>query len=134
MANAFREDRTGDKTNLTGMSWKEVAKYKCKLRVPLGSQANRRMIAAVLKNPRFHSKAYLKKLLKTKRVRRITKDRVKRSSDELKADFVKPYLDLTCHTSVVKVELEDEDMSRYNPLGIYDKTTEDWVKGVGGLQ
>jgi len=134
LANAFREDRTGDKTNLTGMSWKEVAKYKCKLRVPLGSQAKRRMIAAVLKNPRFHSKAYLKKLLKTKRVRRITKDRVKRSSDELKADFVKPYLDLTCHTSVVKVELEDEDMSRYNPLGIYDKTTEDWVKGVGGLQ
>ena len=100
----------------------------------LGSQAKRRIMAAVLKNPRFHSKVYLKKLLKTKRVRRITKDRVKRSSDELKADFMKTYLDLACNTAVVKVELDDEDMSRYNPLGIYDKTTEDWVKGVGGLQ
>jgi len=134
LANAFREDRTGDKTNLTGMAWKEVAKYKCKMRFPLGSQAKRRIMAAVLKNPRFHSKAYLKKLLKTKRVRRITKERIKRSSDELKADFMKTYLDLACNTAVVKVELDDEDMSRYNPLGIYDKTTEDWVKGVGGLQ
>ena len=41
LANAFREDRTGDKTNLTGMAWKEVAKYKCKMRFPLGSQAKR---------------------------------------------------------------------------------------------
>ena len=134
LANAFREDRAGDKTNLTGMAWKEVAKYKCKVRFPLGSQAKRRIMAAVLKNPRFHSKTYLKKLLKTKRVRRITKERVKRGSDELKADFLKPYLDLVCPSTVVKVELDEEDMSRYNPLGIYDKTTEDWVKGVGGLQ
>ena len=59
----------------------------------------------VQKNPRFHHKTYLKQLLKVKRVRKITKDRIKRSEDEMRGDFLKSYLDLACNSVIVKVEV-----------------------------
>ena len=74
----------------------------------------------------------MRRLLKTKQVKRLTRDRTARSPEEVRADLVKSYLDLACHLALVKVELEDDGTT--NPLGIYDKHTEDWVKGVGGLQ
>merc|ERR1712179_139690 len=65
LANAFREDRKGDRTNFagSGLYAKDVAKYKCKLKYPLGKTKRQYMQKLIHENPRFHQKSYIKQVL-----------------------------------------------------------------------
>jgi len=135
LTDAFREDRKGDRTNLagSGLYAKDVAKYKCRMKYPLGKTRKLHMMKIMDENPRFHQKSYIKQVLKTKNVVKCNKENLARSKDDLKSDFYKPYLPLTLAESLIKSETVRE-YKDYNPLGIYSETTENYLKGIGGLE
>lgn len=135
LSNAFREDIKGDRTNLAGLGFyaKDVAKYKSRLRYPLGKTRRQYMLKSVEDNPRFHHKAYVKQLLKSKSS--FSQFNQIRSLDELKGDFLRPYLSLNIGPQYVKLESEEHQHEKdYNPLGIYSSATENYLKGIGGLE
>jgi len=134
LANAFREDKKGDRTNFggSGIYAKDVAKYKTKLRYPLGNTKKQRYIKMLDENPRFHHKSYVKQVLKYKNVVKANKENITRGEDDFKSDFFKPYLSFNFNVSRIKTETV-EDKS-FNPLGIYSEATENYLKGVGGLE
>ena len=73
-------------------------------------------------------------MLKIKNLVKCNKENFVRSKDDLKSDFFKPYLPLTFVENQVKTETDIEVETRnYNPMGIYSETTENYLKGVGGL-
>eukprot|EP00092_Neocalanus_flemingeri_P030332 GFUD01032927.1.p1 GENE.GFUD01032927.1~~GFUD01032927.1.p1 ORF type:complete len:1231 (+),score=335.13 GFUD01032927.1:198-3890(+) len=135
LANAFREDRKGDRTNFagTGLYAKDVAKYKTKLKYPLGKTKKQYMRKLIDENPRFHHKSYIKQVLKAKNVVKFNTESILRSNDDINSDFFKPYLSLNFHENKIKTEIIEED-KEYNPLGIYSAATENYLKGVGGLE
>ena len=92
--NAFREDRKGDKTNLSGTGFyaRDVAKYKSRVKIPLGKNLKKHRQKVIEETPRFHHKLYIKQINKAKNVTRITKDCLNRPAVALTQDFKKEYL------------------------------------------
>ena len=138
LANAFREDKLGDRTNFagTGTYTGDVAKYKAKVKCPLGRNLKKQRIKALDENPRFFHKVYVKQIRKAKNVLRLTNE-VLRTKDDLKSDFCKPYLPIKFFETEVKAEVVNEEdvhqRSKTNPLGLYSAQTENYMRGVGGL-
>ena len=130
---AFREDRKGDKTNLsgTGLYSRDVAKYKKRIRIPLGEDVKSYKQKEINSNPRFHDKQYVRQVKKAKDVQRINQASAKREKKEIDFDCRQSYLS-------VKTQLDEADTNKksekeLNPLGIYSSETVDYLSGVGGL-
>lgn len=138
LANAFREDKLGDRTNFagTGTYTGDVAKYKAKVKRPLGRNLKKQRIKAMDENPRFFHKVYVKQIRKAKNVLRLTNE-VLRTKDDLQSDFCKPYLPIKFFETEVKPEVVNDEeayqRSKTNPLGLYSAQTENYIRGVGGL-
>ena len=135
--NAFREDRKGDKTNLSGSGFyaRDVAKYKTRVKIPLGKNLKKHRQKVLEENPRFHHKVYIKQISKAKNVVRITKETSNRPSTALVQDFKKEYLTLALKENIPRQpQTAEESMSAgLNPLGIYSEATVDYLAGIGGL-
>ena len=135
--NAFREDRKGDKTNLCGAGFyaRDVAKYKTRVKIPLGKNLKIHKQKILEENPRFHHKLYIKQINKVKNVTRITKDS-NRPAEAVAQDYKKEYLSLSVqdtHT-VTQQQPAQPSSEAINPLGIYSEATVDYLAGVGGLE
>ena len=130
---AFREDRKGDKTNLggTGLYSRDVAKYKKKIRIPLGEDIKYFNQKEINRNPRFHDKQYVRQVKKAKDVQRLNKASVKREKQEFDFDCRQSYLSVKTH--IDEVETNKKKEKELNPLGIYSSETVDYLSGVGGL-
>lgn len=130
---AFREDRKGDRTNLggTGLYSRDVAKYKKKIRIPLGEDIKSFNQKEINRNPRFHDKQYVRQVKKAKDVQRITKSSVKREKQEIDFDCRQSYLSVETHSEEADIHKQKE--KQLNPLGIYSSETVDYLSGVGGL-
>ena len=135
--NAFREDRKGDKTNLSGSGFyaRDVAKYKTRVKIPLGKNLKKHRQKVLEENPRFHHKVYVKQINKAKDVIRITKETSARPSTSLVQDFKREYLTLVLKENIPQQpQTAAESMTvGLNPLGIYSETTVDYLAGIGGL-
>ena len=135
--NAFREDRKGDKTNLSGSGFyaRDVAKYKTRVKIPLGRNVKKHRQKVLEENPRFHHKVYIKQISKAKNVIRITKETSLRPSTALVQDFKREYLTLALKENIPRQpQTAEESMSAgLNPLGIYSEATVDYLAGIGGL-
>ena len=134
--NAFREDRKGDKTNLSGAGFyaRDVAKYKTRVKVPLGQNLKKHRQKLLEDNPRFHHKLYIKQINKAKNVTRITKYSSKRPAMTVSGDFKREYLSLSVTENVSHQQSEESKREDLNPLGLYSEATVDYLAGVGGLQ
>ena len=134
--NAFREDRKGDKTNLSGAGFyaRDVAKYKTRVKVPLGQNLKKHRQKLLEDNPRFHHKLYIKQINKAKNVMRITKDSSRRPALAVSGDFKREYLSLSVTENVPHQQSEESKREDLNPLGLYSEATVDYLAGVGGLQ
>ena len=130
---AFREDRKGDRTNFggTGLYSRDVAKYKKKIRIPLGEDIKSFNQKEINRNPRFHDKQYVRQVKKAKDVQRINKASVKREKQEFDFDCRQSYLSVKTHIDEVDTNKRTE--KELNPLGIYSSETVDYLSGVGGL-
>ena len=133
---AFREDVKGDRTNLAGKGLysRDVAKYKTKIKYPLGKSYRRHVQEQVESNPRFHHKAYIKQVKKMKNVVRLNKSNSARPSTDVKADCKKSYLSVSYSKDLTPAEDPHRRQSELNPLGIYSSETVDYLAGVGGLK
>ena len=136
--NAFREDRKGDKTNLCGAGFyaRDVAKYKTRVKIPLGKNLKIHKQKILEENPRFHHKLYIKQINKVKNVTRITKDSSKRPAEAVAQDYKKEYLSLSVQDTHTAAQQQPAQPSSeaINPLGIYSEATVDYLAGVGGLE
>ena len=136
---AFREDRKGDRTNLggAGLYSRDVAKYKKRIRIPLGENIKFHNQQEINRNPRFHDKQYVKQVKKAKDVQRINKMNGKREKQEIDFDCRQSYLSVKTQLNKDNAFEEDEANLRkdrnLNPLGIYSSETVDYLSGVGGL-
>ena len=130
---AFREDRKGDRTNLSGpgLYSRDVAKYKKRVRIPLGEDVKSYKQKEINSNPRFHDKQYVRQVKKAKDVQRINQVSVKRDKKEIDFDCRQSYLSVKTHIDEVDTNKKTE--KELNPLGIYSSETVDYLSGVGGL-
>ena len=130
---AFREDRKGDRTNLggSGLYSRDVAKYKKRIRVPLGEDIKTHIQKEINKNPRFHDKQYVRQVKKAKDVQRLNKENIRREKREIDFDCRQSYLSV--RTLTEEMDKNKEKEKDLNPLGIYSSETVDYLSGVGGL-
>merc|ERR1719422_2025299 len=135
---AFREDKKGDRTNLgsSGLYARDVAKYKTRMKVPLGKCYQKHIQQEIERNPRFYYKQYIKQIKKIKNVVRLNKTTTVRSAYDIIHDSRQSYL------SINVVNRDEDDGSNIqnqnresslNPLGVYSSSTVDYLAGVGGL-
>merc|ERR1719186_1439768 len=133
---AFRQDRIPDRTNLAGSGFyaKDIPIYKSRLKIPLGETKRDRALKAAKARLRFHQKQFIKQFAKAKAILDLSKNKVARSRDEIEFDFRKSYLPMIDSASEnLRTKEKEEDGDTYNPLDVYDVSTVDYLKGVGGL-
>ena len=133
---AFREDTKGDKTNLSsrGLYSRDVARYKTRVKIPMGKSYQQHTKKLIDESPRFFHKQYAKQIRRTTNIEKINKNNSSRPENEIKSDLHMSYL------SVQNVVIED--VSKFSSsqssinlgLGIYSSETVDYLAGVGGLQ
>merc|ERR1712029_373829 len=64
---AFREDTKGDKTNLSsrGLYSRDVARYKTRVKIPMGKSYQQHTKKLIDESPRFFHKQYAKQIKRT---------------------------------------------------------------------
>ena len=132
---AYREDTKGDKTNLgsSGFYSRDVAKYKTRIRVPLGKSRQKHNQQVIEKNPRFHNKQYVKQIKKEKNVVRLNKNTSMRKVEDINMDQRQSYLSVNFNGNEGSENAAVDKQASLNPLGIYSSATVDYLAGVGGL-
>ena len=132
---AYREDTKGDKTNLgsSGFYSRDVAKYKTRIRVPLGKSRHKHNQQVIEKNPRFHNKQYVKQIKKEKNVVRLNKNTSTRKIEDINMDQRQSYLSVNFNGNEGSENAAVDKQASLNPLGIYSSATVDYLAGVGGL-